>query len=99
MIKPTEYPNGPESFKAASEVLHELIPYYYGAEISSKEMYYATMEFERLMSFNYRPAIKPHCEVWEQRIVSFAEDTAKQLRYEAQHGIKKIVRYTDTANA
>lgn len=99
MNKPINYPNGAESFAAAAAVLQELIPYYHGSAISERDMFYTTMEFETLMSFNYRPKLKPHCEVWEERIVSFAEHAAWRLKYEAENNIKKIVYYTDTKNA
>jgi hypothetical protein len=89
-----------DSAQASTEVLKELIPYYYGSdEIDSREIMYAVIMFERLLSFNFKVKPKPHSPVWEERIVSFAEGVAKQLKYEAKYNPPKIVRYdTDTEN-
>lgn len=98
-MKEPIYPNGAESYAAAAEVLKELIPYYYGSQVSEQKINPCIMEFERLMSFNYRSKLKPHCEVWEQRIVSFAECIADRFRYEAKtnHNAQEN-SYTQRAN-
>jgi len=86
------FPNGQKSFDNTHETLSQLI-HDYGVDVSGKEVLLLTMEFERL---NFKLKWKPNTEAWEERIVSFAESKANQIKNEAQYNPPQIIRYNET---
>lgn len=81
------FPNGEKSFKATSEVLNELLPEFYPA-IDKQDLADYIIMFERL---NFNLKWKLGSEEWEEKIVSFAENRAKQLKYEKESGYQGII--------